>query len=65
MLLMLNLLLSLEKELDLSGYPTYSAQVMNQISQNAVTVDGVCRIVVIIEILELCVQVSSLCTFYI
>ena len=65
MLLMLSLLLSLEKELDLSGYPTYSAQEMSQISQNVVTVDGVCRTVIIIEMLELCVQVScSICTFY-
>ena len=65
MLLMLSLLLSLEKELDLSGYPTYSAQEMSQISQNVVTVDGVCRTVIIIEMLELCVQVRcSICTFY-
>ena len=54
---MQRLLLSLEKEVDLSGYPTYSAQEMSQISQNVFTVDGVCRIVVIIEMLELRVQV--------
>ena len=65
MLLMQNLLLSLEKEVDLSGYLIYIAQEMSQISQNAVTVDGVCRIVDIIEMSELCVQVRcSICTFY-